>query len=213
MHYQYITIEGNIGAGKTTLSHLLAKEYGAQLVLEEFANNPFLSKFYEAPEHYAFQLEMSFLAARFKQLKGLIGNTDLFNTITITDYLFIKCKLFAQINLAADEYQLFETLFDIIYPNLPMPQLLIYLHCPVNKLQQNIKKRARSYEQSIADEYLLKIQEAYWQAIKTMNIPVVVLDTSTLDFVSQPQHYSHVMEVINTQWPAGVHVIDTPILV
>jgi deoxyguanosine kinase len=208
VQYQYVTIEGNIGAGKTTLSTKLAEHFNAKLVLEEFADNPFLPKFYEKPEQFAFQLELSFLAERYKQLKDLLNTKDMFQTLTITDYLFIKCKLFAQVNLADDEYRLFETVFDIIYPNLPAPELLIYLHCPVPRLQNNIKKRARSYEQSIPDDYLAKIQDAYWQFLRTAQIPIVVIDTSDLDFVGNEGDFQRVLDVLAKRWPVGVNVIN-----
>src|SRR5678816_1188809 len=161
MNYHFITIEGNIGAGKTTLAHLLSKHYNARLVLEEFADNPFLPKFYENPAQYAFPLELFFMAERYKQLKDLIQTRDLFHSITISDYLFTKCLLFAKVNLSEDEFRLYQRLFEIIHQQLIQPDLLIYLHAPVTKLQTNIKKRNRSYEQNIPDEYLFKIQETY----------------------------------------------------
>ena len=142
MKYSFITIEGNIGAGKTTLSHLLAKHYNARLILEQFADNPFLPKFYESPSQYAFPLELFFMAERFKQLKDLLQQKDLFQSVTISDYLFTKCLLFAKINLADDEFRLYQRLFEIIHQQLIQPDILIYLHAPVNKLQQNIKKKS-----------------------------------------------------------------------
>src|SRR5688572_1021458 len=154
MDYHYITIEGNIGAGKTTLAHMLSKHYNARLILEEFADNPFLPKFYENPKQFAFPLELFFMAERYKQLKDLLHTQDMFNSITISDYLFTKCLLFAKVNLPADEFRLYQSLFDIIHQQLIQPELLIYLHSPVARLQQNIRKRNRSYEQQIADDYL-----------------------------------------------------------
>src|SRR5690349_2117992 len=153
MNYHFITIEGNIGAGKTTLAHLLSKRLNARLILEEFADNPFLSKFYENPGQYAFPLELFFMAERYKQLKELLHKADLFQSITVSDYLFTKCLLFAKVNLPVEEFRLYQKLFDIIHQQLLHPDILIYLHAPIKKLQQNIKKRQRSYEQSIPDEY------------------------------------------------------------
>jgi len=170
MNYHFITIEGNIGAGKTTLSHLLSRHFNARLVLEEFADNPFLPKFYENPKLYAFPLELFFMAERYKQLKDLIQQKDLFQSVTISDYLFTKCLLFAKVNLPDDEFRLYQRLFDIIHQQLLQPDLLIYLHTPVSRLQQNIKKRNRSYEKNIADEYLFSIQETYTHYIKDHNI-------------------------------------------
>jgi deoxyguanosine kinase len=208
MKYQYITIEGNIGAGKTTLCNLLANAIDSKLILEQFADNPFLPKFYEAPDKYGFQLELSFLAERFKQLKELLNAQDLFQQVTITDYLFIKCKLFAQVNLADDEYRLFETLFDIIYSNLPKPEIIIFLHCPIQKLQANIKQRARDYEQTIPDDYLLNIQEAYWKLIKAIDIPTLAIDTLEVDFLNTPSDFSLLLQLLDKQWERGVHYIN-----
>ena len=140
MNYHFITIEGNIGAGKTTLAHLLSKHYNARLVLEEFADNPFLAKFYENPAQYAFPVELFFMAERYKQLKDLIQQKDMFNNLTISDYLFTKCLLFAKVTLPDDEFRLYQRLFEIIHQQLIQPEILIYLHSPVSKLQENIKK-------------------------------------------------------------------------
>src|SRR5215217_1166818 len=149
MKYSFITIEGNIGAGKTTLAHLLSKHFNARLILEEFADNPFLPKFYENQRQYAFPLELFFMAERFKQLKDMLQTKDLFQNITIADYVFSKCLLFAKVNLPEDEFRLYQKLFDILQQQIVFPDILIYLHSPVHKLQQNIKKRNREYEQRI----------------------------------------------------------------
>src|SRR5438477_10500771 len=146
MKYNYVTIEGNIGAGKTTLAHLLSKHFNARLILEEFADNPFLPKFYENQRQYAFPLELFFMAERYKQLKELLQTKDMFQNITISDYLFTKCLLFAKVNLPEEEFRLFQKLFEIINQQLVQPDILIYLHAPVDRLQQNIKKCNCSYE-------------------------------------------------------------------
>ena len=149
MKYHFITIEGNIGAGKTTLAHMLSKHYNARLVLEEFADNPFLSKFYENPQQYAFPVELFFMAERYKQLKELIQQKDLFQSVTISDYLFTKCLLFSKVTLPEDEFRLYQRLFDIIHQQLVQPDILIYLHAPVSKLQSNIPVRvANSLQRS-----------------------------------------------------------------
>jgi deoxyadenosine/deoxycytidine kinase len=183
MKYNFITIEGNIGAGKTTLAHLLSKHYNARLILEAFADNPFLPKFYENPGQFAFPLELFFMAERFKQLKELIQQKDLFQNITISDYLFTKCLLFAKINLPDDEFRLYQRLFDIIHQQLIQPDLLIYLHSPVSKLQENIRKRNRPYEQKIPDEYLFRIQETYTHYIRQHNLKTIFVDASNADFL------------------------------
>src|SRR5258707_10855273 len=161
MNYHFITIEGNSGAGKATLAHILAKHFDARLILEQFADNPFLPKFYENPQQYAFPLELFFMAERYKQLKELVYTKDLFQSITISDYLFTKCLLFAKVNLPEEEFRLYQKFFEIIHAQMIQPDILIYLHSPVDKLQSNIRKRNRSYEQSISDEYLYDIQETY----------------------------------------------------
>ncbi len=159
MKHHFITVEGNIGAGKTTLTHLLAKHYNARIILEEFADNPFLSKFYENPQQYAFPVELFFMAERYKQLKEMIHTKDLFQSITVSDYLFTKCLLFAKVTLPDEEFRLYQKLFDIIHQQLTFPDILIYLHAPIKKLQENIKNRNREYEQNISNEYLFDLQE------------------------------------------------------
>jgi deoxyadenosine/deoxycytidine kinase len=210
MKYHFITIEGNIGAGKTTLAHLLAKHFNARLILEEFADNPFLPKFYENPQQYAFPLELFFMAERYKQLKELIHTKDLFQNITITDYLFTKCLLFAKINLPEEEYRLYQKLFDIIHQQLVQPDLLIYLHAPVEKLQQNIKRRNRSYEQSIPDEYLLNIQQTYTHYIKQHNIKTLFVDASNADFLDNPKHLQVIIDALDKDYEHGQHYFSLP---
>ncbi len=209
MHYQFITIEGNIGAGKTTLAHLLGKQLNARLVLEEFADNPFLIKFYENPGQYAFPLELFFMAERYKQLKDL-HMKDLFQNITISDYLFTKCLLFAKINLPEEEFHLYQKLFDIIHQQVLQPDLLIYLHAPVQKLQQNIRKRNRSYEQNISDDYLFSIQETYTHYIKQHNITTLFIDVSNADFLSNPLQIKTIMDTLETDYGPGQHYITLP---
>ena len=210
MKYHFITIEGNIGAGKTTLAHMLARHFNARLILEEFADNPFLPKFYENPQQYAFPLELFFMAERYKQLKELIHTNDLFQSVTITDYLFTKCLLFAKINLPEEEYRLYQKLFEIIHQQLVQPDLLIYLHAPVSKLQQNIKKRNRSYEQSIPDEYLLNIQQTYTHYIKQHNVKTLFIDTTNADFLSNPKHLQVVIDALDQDFDEGQHYFTLP---
>lgn len=210
MDYHFITIEGNIGAGKTTLAHLLSKQLDARLVLEEFADNPFLPKFYENPKQYAFPLELFFMAERYKQLKDMISSRDLFNTITVSDYLFTKCLLFARVNLPEEEYRLYQRLFEIIHAQIIQPDILIYLHAPVSKLQQNIRKRNRSYEQSIPDEYLYNIQETYHTYIRHHNVPTLLVDVSKADFLNNPAHLQSIMTALEKKYEAGLHVVSLP---
>ena len=210
MKYNFITIEGNIGAGKTTLTHLLAKHYNARLVLEQFADNPFLPRFYENPQQFAFPLELFFMAERFKQLKEIIQQKDLFQTVTISDYLFTKCLLFAKVNLSEDEFRLYQSLFDIMYQQLVQPDILIYLHAPVHKLQENIKKRNRSYEQNIPNEYLFSIQETYTHYIKQHNIKTLFVDVSKSDFLGNELHLNTIIDALDKEYPMGQHYISLP---
>jgi deoxyadenosine/deoxycytidine kinase len=210
MKYKYITIEGNIGAGKTTLSHLLSKKLNARLVLEEFADNPFLEKFYENPSQYAFSLELFFMAERFKQLKDLVNQQDLFHSITVSDYLFTKCLLFAKVNLPDDEFKLYQKLFETMHPQIIQPDILIYLHAPVTKLQENIKKRNRLYEQKIKNDYLFNIQETYTQYIKQHNIKTLFVDASNADFLGNENHLETLIEALNKDYSDGQHYISLP---
>lgn len=210
MNYHFITIEGNIGAGKTTLAHLLSKHYNARLILEEFADNPFLPKFYENPKQYAFPLELFFMAERFKQQKDLLQQKDLFKNLTISDYLFTKCLLFAKVTLPEDEFRLYQRLFEIIHQQLIQPDLLIYLHAPVNKLQANIKKRNRSYEQKIPDEYLFNLQETYTHYIKQHNIKTLFVDASNADFFGNENHLHTIIEALDHNYEEGQHYINLP---
>ena len=210
MNYHFITIEGNIGAGKTTLAHLLSRHFNARLVLEEFSDNPFLPKFYENPKLYAFPLELFFMAERYKQLKDLIQQKDLFQNITISDYLFTKCLLFAKVNLPEDEFRLYQRLFEIIHQQLLQPDLLIYLHTPVSRLQQNIKKRNRAYEKNIADEYLFSIQETYTHYIKQHNIKTLFIDASNADFLGNEKHLQVVIDALENDYEGGQHYLTLP---
>jgi deoxyadenosine/deoxycytidine kinase len=210
MKYHFIAVEGNIGAGKTTLSQLLSQHYNAKLMLEEFAENPFLTKFYENPNQYAFPLELFFLAERFKQQQDLIKTADLFQSVTISDYLFTKCLLFAKVNLPEEEYRLYQKMFDVFQQQLTTPDVLIYLHAPVNKLQSNIKKRNRKFEQSIPDEYLFKLQETYTSYIKQHNIKTIFVDASNADFLYNEAHFKLITDALEKDLEEGQHFINLP---
>ena len=210
MKYNFITIEGNIGAGKTTLAHLLSKRLNARLILEEFADNPFLPKFYENQQQYAFPLELFLMAERYKQLKELLQTKDMFQNITVSDYLFTKCLLFAKVNLPEEEFMLYQKLFDIINPQLVQPDLLIYLHAPVSRLKENIKKRNRSYEQAIAPEYLFSLQETYTQYIRQHNIKTLYIDASSADFLGNEKHLKAVLDALENDYEEGQHYLQLP---
>ncbi len=199
MQYHFIAIEGNIGAGKTTLAHLLAKKLNARLILEQFADNPFLPKFYENPKQNAFPLELFFMAERYKQLKDMVHTSDLFQSITVSDYIFTKCLLFAKVNLPDEEFRLYQRLFDIMQQQLIFPDIVIYLHSPIHKLQKNIKKRNRLYEQNIADDYLFSIQETYTSYIKQHNIKTIFVDAQNADFLSNDAHLKAILDALKDE--------------
>lgn len=200
MLFNYLVIEGNIGAGKTSLAKKIAKEYNANLILERFANNPFLPKFYKDPDRYSFPLELSFLADRYKQLKDDLGNFDLFKTFTIADYYFMKSLIFSRATLPEDEFHLYRQLFYIIYNSLPKPDLFVYLHVNVDRLLTNIRNRGRSYEQQITPEYLEKIQEGYFDFFKQHpEYRFLVVDINQLDFVENQNHYKLIIDAIFSQ--------------
>jgi deoxyadenosine/deoxycytidine kinase len=210
MKYNFVTIEGNIGAGKTTLAHLLSKHFNGRLILEEFADNPFLPKFYENQQQYAFPLELFFMAERYKQLKDLLQTKDMFQNITISDYLFTKCLLFAKVNLPSEEFRLYQKLFEIIVPQIPQPDILIYLHAPVSKLQENIRKRNRGYEQNISNKYLFELQETYTQYIKQHNLKTIFIDVSNADFLGDTGHFNIILEALDKEYENGQHYISLP---
>jgi len=206
--YNYIAIEGNIGAGKTSLATRIAEDFNAKLILEQFEDNAFLPKFYLEPDKYAFPLEMSFLAARYQQLKDKLGPQDLFKSFTISDYFIIKSLIFAKKTLAEDEFTLYTRFFNIIYPQLPKPDLFVYLYLDTNLLQENIKRRGRDYEQNIQDEYLDKIQDGYFDFIRQQgNMRILVIDTSNIDFVHNEADYKKLVDAISLKRDIGVHRI------
>ncbi len=205
MHYNFIAIEGNIGAGKTSLAKMIGADAKASLILEEFADNPFLPKFYKQPDKYAFPLELSFLAERYHQLKDKLSASSLFSERIISDYYIAKSLIFSRTNLSKDEYRLFQKMFEIMDAQLPRPDLLVYLYKDISQLQENIKKRGRHYEQKIPDEYLVKVQENYLNYIRqNAKMPVIIINTNELDFVSNPQDYEKLHYLLSQKYPHGV---------
>lgn len=206
MMYPYICIEGVIGAGKTSLAEKLANDYNARLILEQFEDNPFLPKFYNDQDKYAFPLELSFLASRFQQLKDPLSTRDLFQPQTVSDYFIQKSLIFARKTLQGDELNLYARLFKIMADILPRPDLLVYLHLEVDKLQENIRSRGREYEKNISSDYLAKIQEGYFDYIRQhASSRILVVDTSQLDFVNQAEDYRRIKVLIEKDWPIGIH--------
>lgn len=198
--FNYIAIEGNIGAGKTTLTTRIAEDFNAKTVLERFADNPFLPKFYKDQSRYAFSLEMSFLADRYQQLSDDLAQFDLFKDFIVADYHIFKSLIFAKVTLTEDEYRLYRKLFDIIYKEMPKPDLYIYLYQNTERLLQNIKRRGRSYEQEIQSDYLERINGGYLDYIKSQpDLNVLIIDVSDKDFVNCQEDYIFVLEEIQAK--------------
>lgn len=193
----YIAIEGNIGAGKTTLATKIAEDCNAKTVLERFADNPFLPKFYKDQSRYAFPLEMSFLADRYQQLSDDLAQFDLFKDFVVADYHIFKSIIFAKVTLQEDEFRLYKTMFDIMYKDMPKPDLYVYLYQNTERLLANIKKRGRNYEQEIPAEYLEKINSGYLDYIKSQaDLNVLIIDISDLDFVKKQKDYIFILKEI-----------------
>ncbi len=206
--YQFIAIEGNIGAGKSTLVNMLSDILKAKKIMEEFEDNSFLPKFYENRSRYAFPLEMSFLAARFNQLKKQLVEDKLFGEPIISDYIFAKCLLFSQNTLDDDEYKLYRQMFEIINFQIPQPDLLVYLHAPIEKLQWNISNRGRVYEKKIEDNYLQSLQETYFKYMNSQtNTRVLVINCAGLDFVNNPNDFDFLLQAICKDFPIGMNYL------
>ena len=193
---RYIAIEGVIGAGKTTLAHMLTERLNANLVLERFEENPFLPKFYEDPEHYAFQTQIFFLLSRYKQQQELFQG-DLFHKFLVSDYIFDKDKIFAYLTLQDDELKLYESLISTIEKNIPTPDLVVYLQSSVDRLLTNIKIRGRSFEENMSEEYIKDLNEAYnYFFFRYKTAPLLIINAAEIDFVNNPEDFEDLMEQI-----------------
>ncbi len=192
--YNYIAIEGNIGSGKTSLAHKIGDDFNAKLVLERFADNPFLPKFYKDKDRYAFPLEMSFLADRYHQLTDDLAQFDLFKSFIVSDYFIFKSLIFAQITLSKEEFNLYRKMFDIMYKEISKPDVYVYLYQDTDRLIENIKKRGREYEKNIQPDYLDKIHKGYVNFIKTKeHLNTLVIDVTKLDFVNNNEDYQLIL--------------------
>ena len=206
VQYNYIAIEGNIGSGKTSLCTRIAAEYNAKLVLEQFEDNPFLPKFYEDQERYAFQVELSFLADRYRQINENVLTGDLFSTFTISDYILAKSLIFSRITLQEDELTLYSNLFNIMHTPLPKPDLLVYLYLDVDRLKQNIEQRGRSYESNVSSEYLESIHQGYFAYFhQSLDTRIVIIDCNNIDFVKNEDDHNRIMEVLGTRYDHGIN--------
>jgi len=207
--YQFIALEGNIGAGKTTLCKMLAKEMNAKLILEQFSDNPFLPHFYENPERFGFPVELFFMTERHKQLQENLLQAELFYDLNIADYYFMKTLLFAKNNLSEEEFRLFSRLFHVLNSTFPNPDLLLYLHRPVEVLLKNIKNRGRTYEQHITSDYLLGVQEAYFNYFKTVDsIPILILNLGDNHFDEGGREFQFVLDVLQKDYKPQTYYLN-----
>lgn len=207
--HSYIAIEGNIGAGKTTFCQMVQNDFGCKLILEQFTDNPFLPFFYEHPERYAFPVELFFMTERHKQLQEELSQGELFSQMILSDYYFLKTLLFAKSNLMDEEFRLFQRLFSVLNNTFRNPDLLVYLHRPVQDLQANIKNRGRDMEQKIPDHYLLKIQQAYFEFFKNESqIPILILNMEKVNFWENNQAYETMVNALKQKYPPGITHVD-----
>src|SRR5258708_15351497 len=209
LSYNYIVIEGNIGAGKTSISKKIAEQFEIKLVEEKFADNPFLPLFCQNPQRYSFSLDLFFLAERYQQLKDNVASQDMFQQQTVSDYILSKSLIFAKINLTENEFALYHRLFHIIHSQIPKPDLLIYLHKDIPVLLKNISKRGRQYELGIEEKYLNKIDEGYWEFFRQQTgYPILVIDTNELDYVNRWEDYEKIISVLTGNYAPGIHRIS-----
>lgn len=193
---RYIAIEGVIGAGKTTLATMLGEKIGANVILEQFEENPFLAKFYEDPKHYAFQTQIFFLLSRYKQQQQLF-QADLFHRFVVTDYIFEKDKIFAYLNLQDDELKLYETLVSSIEQKIPTPDLVVYIQSSVERLMLNIRKRGREIEKHMTEEYIRELNEAYnYFFFRYRSCPLLIVNSTAIDFVNNTNHFDDLFREI-----------------
>lgn len=194
----YLALEGAIGAGTTTLARLLADHLGAQSVLERFEENPFLERFYEDRDRWAFQTQLAFLASRFRQQKEL-AERDLFRRLVVSDYTFDKDRIFARQTLSGDELQLYESLFRLMEPTVPSPDLVVYLRSSPERLMANIAKRDRPFERDMDPDYIAGLHEAYDQYFRGYDrTPLLVLNAAEIDFVENPEDFQALIEHITS---------------
>lgn len=203
--YSYVAIEGNIGSGKTTLSEMMARDYECNLILEQFADNPFLPYFYEDAQRYGFPLELFFMTERYKQLQALGTQQDLFYNFHIADYTFVKTLLFARNNLPPDEFRIFQKLYQTLEASLPKPDLIIYLHRPIEILLSQISKRGRSYELQIKAEYLREIQNVYFEYFRSEGmIPILIFDMQDANLHTEAEYYREILRMIAREHRPGI---------
>ncbi|KXK36462.1 MAG: deoxynucleoside kinase [Bacteroidetes bacterium OLB9] len=188
---------------------MLNKEYNCRLILEEFADNPFLPLFYQDPERFAFTVELFFMTERHEQMERLLMNRDLFNDFTVADYTFTKTLLFASKNLNNEKFRLFQKMFNVLNQSLPKPDIMVYFHRNVDILLQNIKSRGREFEKNITGDYLTQIQNSYFEYFRNiLSFPILIIDLNAIDFVNNPEHYDQVKYLMSKKYSPGVHRIS-----
>ncbi len=206
----YLAIEGAIGAGTTTLARLLSDHWASGLVLEEFEENPFLERFYDDQDRWAFQTQLAFLASRFRQQKAL-SERDLFQNLTVSDYVFDKDRIFARQTLAGDELQLYESLFRLMEPTVPTPDLVVYLRSSPDRLMENIAKRDRPYERDMDPDYIARLHAAYNQYFRQYDrTPLLVVNAAEMDFVERPEDFQALARHIAAPRPDGTRHVQHP---
>lgn len=204
---RYIVVEGPIGVGKTTLAKKIAAELGARPVLEQAEENPFLRRFYDKPDTYAFQAQLFFLLSRYRQQKQL-AQQDLFAQGTVADYLFAKDQIFAEANLDDDELALYRQMFGLLDARLPKPDLVVYLNARKDVLLDRLRRRDREYERRIPTAYLNKIAEAYKDFFFYYEeAPLLVVDSSDVDFVTRSEDFSDLIREIDQMGRGVQHYI------
>jgi deoxyguanosine kinase len=206
--YPFIAIEGNIGSGKTTFCHQLAERFECNIILEQFTDNPFLPFFYQQPERYAFPVELFFMTERHKQLQEHFAKPNLFEQASVADYFFVKTLLFAKNNLNDEEFRLFQRLFGVLTGTFPKPDLLVYLHRPMEVLLHQIQQRGRNMEQNIAPDYLEEIQNAYMDYFRTeTGLPILVIELGATDFQRDANAMAHLVGLLDREYGAGLNVV------
>jgi deoxyadenosine/deoxycytidine kinase len=205
--YNFIAIEGNIGAGKTTFCELLSRDFDCKLILEQFTDNPFLPLFYDQPERYAFPVELFFMTERHKQLQAAFSSgADLFTPLSIADYFFLKTLLFAKNNLIDEEFRLFQRLFEVLNTTFPKPDIIVYLHRSVEDVMRNIKKRGRNFETDISAEYLTGIQNVYFEYFRTeTDLPILIIDVEGIDYLTDQTAYQKLVAFLSQKYEKGIH--------
>lgn len=207
--YHYICIEGNIGSGKTSFCDLFANQFPVELILEEFSGNPFLPYFYENPGRYALPVELFFLTERYKQLSAHFQTGHLFTPVVLSDYFFDKSRLFARNNLDELEFKLFTQIYETLAPRIPKPDIVLYLHKPVDQLKENIRKRGRKIEQDISSNYLHSLQNVYFEYFRIKpDFPIVIVNTENLRFTESNDDFQRLIGLLEKKYTNGIHRVS-----